>query len=274
MPHGPPISVNIPAPLPRGLLAHLAAQHRIALFLDYDGTLSEITPDVANAAPVAGAPELISRLAARPERFVVAIISGRQTDEVIRLLGVSGDVTFVGNHGLEIIEPGGGRRMVVEPEAFMPDLERLRDWIRRNIPSSATGLLVEEKRFSVALHYRLADPALARDIRAAMSDFVRSRTPALRLGEGKMVIEALPRGAGKGNAVRMVLSGAGAGRLPVYFGDDITDEDAFYALREAGVTIRVGEPPAPGWAKYRVAAPRDVTAALTEMAAAPDPTDH
>jgi trehalose-phosphatase len=262
--------VSVPLPLPGGLLAHLAAENPIALFLDYDGTLSEITPDIASAGPVAGASELIARLAARRDRFVVAIVSGRQIDQLIRRLGVAGALTMVGNHGLEIMEPDGRRRLIADPRQFMPSLDRVRSWLSENV-SAGSGFVVEDKRFSVALHYRFADPALAQTIRGRFSEFVQAQTPELSIRTGKMVIEALPRQVDKGRIVRMLTDAAGRRHLPVCFGDDDTDEDAFYALREDGVTVRVCDPPCASWAKYRVASPQEVIAALTEMAAAPAP---
>jgi trehalose-phosphatase len=260
----PQASTEIPVPLPAGLPARFAADHKLILFLDYDGTLSETTPDVSNARPVAGAAEMISRLALRPERFRVVVISGRQTQEVARLLGISRGITFVGNHGLEIMESDGTRRMAVDPGAFMPALDAVRVWLRTNVPDRA-GFVIEDKGCGVALHYRLADPGPALSLRMRLAEFVRAHAPALKIGEGKMVIEAIPRQANKGEAVRALMNGVEE-RMAVYFGDDVTDEDAFFALRESGVTIKVSAQPRPSWARYRVASPHEVAAALSEMA--------
>lgn len=253
--------------MPPGLPARLAADHKLILFLDYDGTISEITPDIHNARPVAGVGELIGRLASRPERFQVVMVSGRQTEELIRLLGMRRNITFVGNHGLEITEHTGHIRICVDPGMFMPELDAVRGWLRENVAHKA-GFVVEDKRFSVALHYRLADPGPALSVRMRLAEFVRAHLPALRIGEGKMVIEAIPRQANKGEAVRTLMREAGEDRLAVYFGDDVTDEDAFFALRERGVTFKVGAQPRPSWARYRVASPQDVAAALSEMTSA------
>ena len=67
----PESTTEIPLPLPAGLPARLAMDHKIILFSDYDGTLSEITPDIANAQPLPGVDQLIERLVARPDRFRV-----------------------------------------------------------------------------------------------------------------------------------------------------------------------------------------------------------
>lgn len=138
--------------------------------------------------------------------------------------------------------------------------------MRQNVPP-ASGLVIEDKHFSVALHYRLADPGMAQEIGRRLVEFVATRRPLI-IGEGKMVIEARPRGASKGAAVR-ILSNDGSERcVAVYFGDDVTDEDAFYELRGQGVTVKVSAQPLPSWANYRVASPQGVVAAMAEMMAA------
>lgn len=259
-----PLSTEIPSLLPAGLLAGLAAGRPVTLFLDYDGTISELTPNIADAKPVAGVIDLIARMAARPDRFRVVIVSGRRTDTLTGLLGGASDITLVGNHGLEIMEPDGGRRVVVNPASFMPALNAVRTWLRKNVPP-ASGFVIEDKHFGVALHYRLADPGVAREIGRRLSEFVAIHHPPLIIGEGKLVLEARPRNANKGAAVRMLVNNGGQRRVAVYFGDDVTDEDAFYELRGHGVTVKVCAQPLPSWAEYRVASTQDVVAALAEM---------
>jgi trehalose 6-phosphate phosphatase len=146
---------------------------------------------------------------------------------------------------------------------FMPALDAVRTWIRQNVPP-ASGLVIEDKHFSVALHYRLADPDIAREIGRRLVEFVATHQPLI-IGEGKMVIEARPRNANKGAAVRILTNDGNERGCAVYFGDDVTDEDAFYELRNDGLTVKVSAQPLPTWAKYRVASPRDVVAALAEM---------
>src|SRR5260370_18301290 len=81
-----PSPTKVPVPLPRGLIPQLAAQRKLLLFLDYDGTISEITPDLFHAAPIAGAREVITALPARHDRIPLALISGREIHELLRLL--------------------------------------------------------------------------------------------------------------------------------------------------------------------------------------------
>jgi trehalose 6-phosphate phosphatase len=261
------ISTEIPQPLPVGLLAGLAAGRPLTVFLDYDGTISEITPDIAHAKPVEGARDLIRAMAARPDRFEVVIISGRSVATLMDLLGATEGITLVGNHGLEIIESGSKERMLVDPAPFISALNDVRTWMIKHVPP-ASGLIIEDKQFSVAIHYRLAEPEVAGDIRQRLAEFIKDHTPALMLSDGKMVVEARPHNVNKGQAVRLLMFNRAA-RLPVYFGDDVTDEDAFYVLRESGVTVKVSAQPLATWAKYRVSAPRDVVAVLAEILGSP-----
>lgn len=263
MPPAPP--TRVPAPLPSGLLAGVAAGKPIVLFLDYDGTISEITPAVSEAYPIPGVREVVQRLAAHPDRCTVTIVSGRDIDRLCALFGTPEDVLMVGSHGLEVRERNGQRWLADDVAQALPEVKLVLRWLRENAPSDA-GFLIEDKGLSVALHYRQADPTAATALIERLRLQVVGVGPHLRLGEGKMVVEALPRAAGKGYAVRfLVLKLPGSGQ-PIYFGDDLTDEDAFYALREDGITVRVGSDLRPSWAKFQVAAPRDVLAELTEIA--------
>ncbi len=130
----------------------------------------------------------------------------------------------------------------------------MRNWLAEIVPPVA-GFVIEDKTFGVALHYRSADPGQAQAICVLLREFVARQAPPLVIREGKMVIEAIHPQAHKGAAVRTLLSAGNEQRLPVYFGDDITDEDAFYALREEGITVQVCGQPSATWARYRVGSP-------------------
>jgi trehalose-phosphatase len=160
--------------------------------------------------------------------------------------------------------------MAADPEVFMPAVRMVRNWLAEIMPPVA-GFVIEDKNFGVALHYRSAEPGQAQEICILLREFVARQAPPLVIREGKMVIEAVHPQAHKGAAVRTLLSASNEHRLPVYFGDDITDEDAFYALREEGVTVQVCAQPSATWARYRVGSPKDVIAALAEMASAAGP---
>jgi trehalose-phosphatase len=233
------------------------------LCLDYDGTLSEIADEPAEAYPLREIPQLLASLAKWRGRITVAVVSGREIAVLQRLLGLSDGIEFVGVHGLEVMRPDGRREVIPSAREWMPDLAKIRAWLGSNVSKNA-GFVIEDKVLSIALHYRKADAAVARKVDRAFEKFIRLETPALKAGHGKMVIEAMPRIAGKGDAVLRLVGRTGERFLPVYFGDDLSDEDAFAALRERGITVLVGEAH-PSAARYRVDNPADVAAVLDSI---------
>src|SRR5260221_1794789 len=92
-----------PAPLPRGLISGQLARGRMLLCLDFDGTLAELTNDPWKAAPLPRAKEAVAELARHPQKLTVAIISGRDLNTLLALLGLRGGLLFAGTHGLEFI---------------------------------------------------------------------------------------------------------------------------------------------------------------------------
>ena len=255
-----------PEPIPRGLLTAVLARGSLLLCLDFDGTLSEIVPHPADARPLSGVGEVLSALARDPARITVAIISGREIAEVRRMLGVERGILFAGTHGLEIMSADGVSRLAPGVEAAEADLAAARAWLARNLATTA-GFVIEDKRVAIAVHYRMVEPALARERCAALRDFVEAKTPGLRILRGKMIDELLPRGVGgKGGAIRALLREAAEPKsVPVYFGDDTTDEDAFEQIRDDGIGVLVGSA-RPTWARYRVASPSEVRRVLAELA--------
>lgn len=224
---------------------------RDALFLDFDGTLTEIVehPDMAGLTPYRR-----NVLDALAPRFggAVALISGRPVAE---LTAFADDALWrVGGHGHEVAPPGeSGRISVREPDpALLAAAE--------GVAASHTGVFVEIKSTGLALHYR-QNPDAAEDAAAAMEQAVTSATGYV-LQYGKMVVEARPKGADKGSALRMLMEQQPfAGRRPVMIGDDLTDEiamEAALALGGAAIKVGAGETCAP----WRLESPEAVYAWL------------
>src|SRR5579875_233051 len=264
-----PPPTSLPRPLPPGLLFERAAGRHLLICLDYDGTLSQITPALNQAYPVAGAREVIERRVAGPRWCQIAIVSGRDIDVVRTLLGVSSGLYFAGSHGLELMGPDGRSRLAPNLAHAIPALAELRSWLADHVPAGR-GFVIEQKKWSVALHYRLAPAPLAEALCTDLRAKIASLSPPLRLSEGKMVLEALPAGADKGQAVRALLAQVPDQPLPIYCGDDLTDEAPFELLREQGITVLVGSPQRPSWAQYRVADPEELVSRLRELAQALD----
>ncbi len=212
--------------------------HRLLVFLDYDGTLTPIAqrPEVARLK--ASVRRTLSQLA---HSIPVVIVSGRALSDLEKRVGVPG-IRYVAHHGLLYKEPGsaihwvGRRPLRSVVQAWAGALKRATRGI--------AGALVEDKGVTVALHDRLVRPAdrarLRRLALHALVPWLASKKVALV--RGKRVLEVRPVGAwNKGTAVTRLLRQPWArGRVPVYFGDDRTDFDAFRAVRSHGLAVRVG----------------------------------
>ena len=208
---------------------HLRGRH-VALFLDYDGTLTPIVEDYRKARLSVEASDIIGELT----RFcTVAVVSGRDLDDVRNLVGVD-NVFYAGSHGFDIAGPDGSHEEIHQGTKFLPDLESAELCLRDEL-GDIRGASVERKKFSIAIHYRqVADdevPAVKQIVDRVLSDHSR-----LRGSSGKKVFDVKPRTDwNKGRALQWLLERygfEGADVFPIYIGDDTTDEDAFRVLRE------------------------------------------
>lgn len=256
---------QLPAPLPRGLLTDQLARGQLLLCLDFDGTISELTNDLWKAVPLPSAKTAIAELARHPEKLTLAIISGRDLDTLLPLLGLRDGLLFAGTHGLEFIGRDGARRFAPGIDRCAQDVERVREFLAHSIPKDR-GFIVEDKRVALTINYRNAQADDAREAVAAFDQFV-NQLPTLQLLHGKMVHEAIPRGiGGKGAAIEFFLRDTGIeGSRTIYFGDDLTDEDAFRALvSHNGIGVLVGVE-RQSFAQYRVDSPGDVAELLEDL---------
>jgi trehalose 6-phosphate phosphatase len=220
--------------------ARLAAHaDRVALCLDFDGTLSPIVPDPESARPLEGVVELLGRLAAR--FAAVALVSGRPADYLATHAAAPG-VRYLGLYGLQEIRDGQVR---VDPrlEAGRPAVEAAHQDLRDSAAVRDSGAFLEDKRYAVAVHTRrVADPG-----RWAAPIDQAARQVAARHGlevvPGKLVWELRPAvPSDKGDAVRMVVASSGASTV-VVAGDDLGDLAGFAAAArlaaEGGEALRV-----------------------------------
>ena len=215
-----------------GALRRLFEARPAGLLTDVDGTISRITrhTNAATVRPVAR--RALTRLCS--ELDLVAVVTGRAVERAQRMVGVA-EASYVGNHGLEWLQDGV---VVTDPaaEAARPNLDAALAAIRAVIPER--DLIVEDKRASVAIHYRLAgDPEqVGRTMLDALRPFVQAGR--LRLIEGGLVVNLLPAiDVDKGAATRRLVEQRGL-RSVTFFGDDVTDLHAFramHALRAEGL---------------------------------------
>lgn len=236
-------------------------QRRLAVFLDQDGTLAPIAARPEDASVPRATREVLQRLAAV---CPVTIVTGRDAADARGLLGVD-TVTVIGNHGLETARPGKAPEVDAAAEAFVPKLQRAADLLDERL-GPIRGAWVERKRFSVVAHDReVAEEDLGR-VREEVQE-VAAGHPDLRSVQGRRIHELRPRLAvDKGVAVRRCIDDLGGPEevAGVYVGDDTTDEDALYVLRDdgIGVVVRDGARLRQTWAHFGIGGPHEITELL------------
>ncbi|MDQ6829752.1 MAG: trehalose-phosphatase [Gemmatimonadota bacterium] len=236
----------------------------LLVMLDVDGTLAPLAPRPQDAVVPAETRRIISGLVARPNVHVV-LVSGRGAADARRLVAVA-NTWVVGNHGFEIVSPDG--REIIDPglESLPPVIAEAHARLRPLV-GDIPGVILEQKRWALSVHYRLADPAAVPSLRSTVEETARAL--GLRTQDGKMLIEVRPEAlVDKGSAVVALiapLGGATDDASVLFAGDDVTDEDAFRALREWStrpVTIRVGEEEAASSAEFGVCDTDEIRAFL------------
>jgi trehalose 6-phosphate phosphatase len=207
-----------------------------AFFLDVDGTLADIAPTPGAVEIADHARDTLSRLVAACDG-AVALISGRTIADVDRLFAPL-HLPVAGLHGLERRDANGHQSRTVHDA---PALGAARAAFE-NFAADHPGTLIEDKDIALALHFRQA-PAAEADAEALAAVLIAASNGALVLQRGKMMVELRPGGGDKGTAVRAFMTEPPfAGRLPVFVGDDVTDEAGFAIINEMnGTSIRVGD---------------------------------
>ncbi len=221
-------------------IANRVRDRQLALFLDYDGTL---TPIVRRPEDATLTDDMRSLLADLASQTTVAIVSGRDRRDVEAMVAVE-NLAFAGSHGFDIRGPGGLHMQQEDAQRALPELDEAERQLRPHV-ESIEGARLERKKFAIAVHFREvnSDDDVGR-LEAVVDDVVHA-CPGLRKRGGKKIFELQPDvDWDKGYAVSWLIEALGfdhSGVVVIYIGDDVTDEDAFRVLRyrETGIGIRV-----------------------------------
>jgi alpha,alpha-trehalase len=233
--------------------------------LDYDGTLTPIVERPEWAVLSEGTRETVRRLG---RLCTVAVISGRDLPDVRGLVGIE-EIFYAGSHGFDIAGPRETRVEARKGEEYVPLLDRIEGRLREAL-RDIRGSQLERKKYSLAVHYRRVARGDVPRVERIVDDALRDR-PELRKGHGKEVFEVQPRiDWDKGRALLWLLEALGMDGpdvLPLYIGDDVTDEDAFRVLEDRGVGIFVTDGgPRETKARYVLVDPGEVRDFLEALA--------
>lgn len=235
----------------------------LAVFLDYDGCLAPIVKDPEKAFLSEEMREVLHRLA---EKCLVAVVSGRDRQDVKRLVQLD-NLYYAGSHGFDISGPGGMSAEPGKAQEALPALDKAQEELQERL-KEIIGAIVERKHYAIAVHYRNVAKEQVKEVKKAVKE-VLAKLHALKEGRGKKIRELRPNlDWHKGQAVDWLLTELGLARpdvVPLYIGDDITDEDAFATLQGRGITVLVGEHEDKTAAEYRLENVGEVMVFLEQM---------
>lgn len=223
---------------------------RLLIASDFDGTLAELIDRPRDVVANQRAVTALIELASNPE-ITVAVVSGRSRDDLVTILGESGDVILIGEHGADT---GSGE--VGDTELIQGIARQLNE-----IASDFPGTEVEVKRMSVVFHYRRATG----DVSEALDEVRRTAGPEVLISQGKKVVEVHVSTITKGDAIETLRKSCKADAV-VFIGDDTTDESVFTRLVQGDVGVKVGEGETA--AQHRLPAVADVGDFLRELSVA------
>lgn len=240
------------------------------LLCDYDGTLTEIvdSPEMAGLADETR--RTLAELVRKPG-LTVGIISGRALVDIKEMVGINGMI-YAGNHGFEIEGPG---IQFIHPlsDEFRSIIRVIGAVLNRTL-GKIKGVKVEDKGVTLSVHYRLVDEDKLPQLKSMFENTVQTaqQLGKIRTTSGKKVHEVRPAVEWhKGKAVQLIYKKFSASHkkgqmLPIYIGDDLTDEDAFKAVNDlGGISILVDAASGPTSAGYYLNSISEVNSFLTEL---------
>ncbi|MEZ4485495.1 MAG: trehalose-phosphatase [Syntrophotaleaceae bacterium] len=238
---------------------------RLVVFLDFDGTLTPIVHRPEWAEMSAAMRSTVRRLG---RCCTLAVVSGRDLIDVRAKVGIA-EIFYVGSHGFQLAGPAGFDLELPRGSRYLPALDQAEQALLAQL-GPIPGAQVERKKFAVAVHFRRVASEQV-DAVTAVVDRVLAASEGLRKTGGKKIFELRPDvNWDKGKALAWLLKelqlGGGA-ILPLYIGDDLTDEDAFRELRQHGIGILVREEARPTLARYALDGIQEVELLLQRLTA-------
>jgi trehalose-phosphatase len=244
------------------VIRHIAAARKLFIFLDYDGTLTPIVARPTMAKLSFRQKEILFKLSCE-KNIRIAVISGRALEDIQKCVGIPG-IIYAGNHGLELKGP---KTKQIHPAAlaFRKIVKELLIRLERAY-AFFPEMLIEDKIFSISVHHRQIPDHRIEFVKMILLKELGTYLSKSQvvLTEGKKVWEIRPPTEWNKGKTAMWLLGnivcnGQPSVLPLYFGDDLTDEDAFKALKNYGITVRVtSRPQEPSAAKYWLDSPDNV----------------
>lgn len=244
---------------------------KLLVALDYDGTLVPFAPRPEQAVPGPRVLEVLNALAGRSD-VVLAIVSGRTLPELEEFIPLH-PVWLSALHGAVIRPPGKRPEWLIDPASIGLLRDLIKNISQRLFFESCLpgGFRLENKGLSLAIHFRDVPDEQAED---GLERLLRVVGPMVddslfELMPGAKVVEIRPLNVNKGQAVSLIAD-SNRDCFPVYLGDDVTDEDAFKALREKGFTVRVSSETRPTAARWQLMQTGDTLDFLENLAVVMD----
>jgi trehalose 6-phosphate phosphatase len=212
---------------------------KIVLFLDYDGTLVYFKNKPQEVVTPNEIKTVLSHLI-QIQKFTIVIVTGRSLYDIKKLLDID-ELSFVALHGLQI-ELSNAKSYIWEPtDDIRKILKNIKNLTEKKFQNKK-GIYFEDKELTFALHYRMLAKEKIKDVVERFIELVKAvdTNNKLDILHGSKVIEIRPEGWNKGKAVELISSNMiSKNTLPIYIGDDTTDEEAFRYIDNQGITIFV-----------------------------------
>lgn len=232
------------------------------LFLDFDGTLTPIVNDPDSAKLDAGMHEILSKLI---KNTSCAVLTGRDRADIEQRIAIE-SLIYAGSHGYDITGPDLNW-IYEEGQACIPALDNAQTELKETI-GDIPGVKIERKKFAIAVHYRHVAEESTEDVLQKVNSIIDNNT-SLKAGPGNKVMELKPNIEWhKGKALTWIMNHLKLSMenyIPIFLGDDLTDEDAFAVIAKNGIGIIVGDQAHPTLATYSLRDPKHVGEFLNKL---------